>query len=633
MSICGRATCSSDDPRPIDRTLAALTLGSPRLRVQTLVDGARIAGCDGASVAAAPGGRGAAFDGRIDNGEDLRRALNIGAGEARSAAQLVLAAHAAWGDALCDHVIGDYALAVWNGATRRMMLAVDPGAFRPLFYWLGAGQMLFATEQRGLWADPEVPKEVDERQMAHWLAMMPRDPDRSFFVDICNVPPGHRVVWEGGKARSERWWQPETLPILKLKTDQDYEEVLRATLDQAVRCRIGADEKIGVQLSGGLDSTAVTAMAARALDEQGRGLTAFTAAPAKPVQIETRNRFSDEWTHAAALAAMYPNIEHVRIANDEMPVLEAVEGREGGQDWPILNASNTVWVDGIDRAARDRRIDVMLIGAMGNFTISHDGMAAFGQQLRQGRLLTALETGMAMRRNGGQRWLNLLNHAAAALLPNAALRRLRSFAGKRDMGLFDYSIASRAFLNETGTEDDARAVAGNLYNLAGGDSRKLRLLALARSSHRGQQYWSSRRLYGLDVRDPTGDRRLIELALMIPDEKWMRDGVPRALLRHAMAGLVPDLILNERRRGLQGADWQLGFEEALPGLKAELGRLRHSPLAARALDLDRMEKLLEDWPGAYAASSADDANTAYLLAVSRGITAGRFIRRMEGGNQ
>lgn len=118
--------------------------------------------------------------------------------------------------------------------------------------------------------------------------------------------------------------------MLKLASDCDYEEALRSSLQEAVRCRIGGDELVGANLSGGLDSSAVTATAARLLAGQGRRLTAFTAAPAHPTANE-RNRIVDEWPHAAALVAMYPNIDHVRVSNDDAPLLDALELRESGR--------------------------------------------------------------------------------------------------------------------------------------------------------------------------------------------------------------------------------------------------------------------------------------------------------------
>jgi asparagine synthase (glutamine-hydrolysing) len=154
----------------------------------------------------------------------------------------------------------------------------------------------------------------------------------------------------------------------------------------------------------------------------------------------------------------------------------------------------------------------------------------------------------------------------------------------------------------------------------------LRLAVLNRE--RGHWATSTRRLFGIDTRDPTSDRRLIELCLSIPDTQFLHKGVCRSLIRRAMAGIVPEKILCERRKGLQAADWRFGFDAAIPGFAAELDRLHNSSLARQFLDLPRMQKLLDRWPGPNDPSLASE----YLIAFSRGVAAGRFIRRIEGDN-
>src|SRR3569832_1401560 len=262
MASCGRATSSSELGAPITLTLEALRIdGGAPCDIPDIAT-TRLAACDGTSACARSGRFAAALDGRIDNSDELRRALNIGAVGARSAADQVLDAYLAWGHAFCRHVVGDFSCAIWDAESRCLTMATDPGGLRPLFYRATDDQVLFASEQRGVLADPATPMAIDEHQLAAWLALLPRDPERSFFAGVRRVPPGHLLVWRAGHIQAERWWRPEMLPLLKLKSDADYEATLRLELDRAVRCRLGGGEAIGSNLSGGLDSSAVTATAA-----------------------------------------------------------------------------------------------------------------------------------------------------------------------------------------------------------------------------------------------------------------------------------------------------------------------------------------------------------------------------------
>ncbi|WP_428030268.1 asparagine synthetase B family protein [Ancylobacter sp.] len=620
--------------RPLTAGAVAALSVRPRTARRVLHDGAFSGGvCDG-SQCARDGRTCLLFDGRLDNRDDIFRALrqqDRHAPDLHEAedASLALAAFAAWGPRSFDRLIGDYALAVWEAGERRVWLTTDPGALRTLFFWSDGGHLLFATEQRGLFACPEVPRELDRDQMAAWLCMLPREPLRTFFRNVNRVPPGQSVCWTPGDVALERWWRPEDVPALHLPRDEDYEEALREAFGEAVRARMRPGERIGSHLSGGLDSSSVTAFAARELAGQGRGLTAFTAAPRHP-QPASHNRFTDEWPHAAEVAALYPNIEHVRIHNDAEPLLDALDVRELGSDWPVLNASNTVWATAINRDARRRGLDVMMQGAVGNLTISYGGQELLAERLRNRDVPGSLRAMRDLRRGGGRSWPGIAGQVADSLLPLGVRRRLRAAMGKSEPGLFDHSAIRPEFLRGSGVEERAIAMACNLRNLGYGDSRALRLAGLDRGDHRGHAAMATRRLFGLDVRDPTGDRRLVELCLSIPDEQFARGGVPRSLIRRAMRGILPDVVLDERRKGLQSADWRVNFDAALPGLRQEVARLRNSPFASECLDLNRMEALLDTWPGV--TDSSPQSKYDYVLAFSRALTAGRFIRRIERGN-
>lgn len=621
----GMAGCIGLSDGALARSLASLRLEAKGGVRTEAFDGVQLGVCDASSMAENDIGV-ALFDGRIDNRADLDRDLGL-SGECRPA-MVVLAAYERWGEAFCERIIGDYACALWETRRRRLLLATDPGALRTLFFWASGERLLFATEQRGLWAVAEVPRELDREQMAAWLSMLPREPLRTFFRGVQRVPPGHSVIWDGGRFQVDRWWRPENLPELRLRHDQEYADALRASLEEAVRCRIGPGEVMGSELSGGLDSSAVTALAARKLATEGRTLTSFTAAPrhAAPAQ---KARFVDEWPHAALTAAQYPNIDHVRIDNDATPLLDTLALRELGNDWPVLNASSNVWGTAIDRAARDRNVRVMLNGWMGNLTVSYDGGGLIAGRVGRGDALGSLRA-IPLLRRAGWSWLAIASEMMRGMVPGRTHRALRSLLGRNEPGLLDYSAVRPDFLRGLGIEDRAMSVACNLQNVAGSDSRALRLAALDRTDHRGHWMMGTRRLFGIDVRDPTSDRRVIELSLSIPEEQFIKDGVPRSLMRRAMRGIVPDVILDERRRGLQAADWRVGFHAALPELRNEVARLRASPFASECLDLDRMDALLDAWPGPGDTSTA--ASLAYVCAFSRGLTAGRFIRRIEGGN-
>ena len=102
--------------------------------------------------------------------------------------------------------------------------------------------------------------------------------------------------------------------------------------------------------------------------------------------------------------------------------------------------------------------------------------------------------------------------------------------------------------------------------------------------------------WGIDRRDPMADKRLVEYCLSIPTDQYLSNGVPRSLAKRALADRLPQAVLNERRKGYQAADWHEGLTAARADITAELDRLAVFSPAAKLLDIERMKRLVENWP-------------------------------------
>jgi len=137
--------------------------------------------------------------------------------------------------------------------------------------------------------------------------------------------------------------------------------------------------------------------------------------------------------------------------------------------------------------------------------------------------------------------------------------------------------------------------------------------------------------WGIDQRDPTADRRLIEFCLSVPTSQYLSQGVRRALARRALADRVPKVVTEETRSGYQGADWHERLTVERDRVTSEVRRLENCPAAANALDLKRMRHLVEKWP-----SEGWDRKPvilAYRCALLRGLSTGHFLRRATGANR
>lgn len=626
MTIAGAINVVNGMP-DLPRLLRAMALGPGAPRLHHGAD-CVLGVCDDAELVAA-GPIVALFHGRLDDG--------AGFGVPRagvSAAEIIIRAYRRHGADFPNQLIGDFACAVWDGEAQRLLLARDALGALPLHFWCNGPQILFATEPRGLLAHADVARQIDPRWVARWLALLPQDDATTLHHGIARVMPGHVAVFEHGEVRQLRHWRPELLAPIRLPRDQDYADGVRALLDEAIRCRIAGARGVGSQLSAGLDSSSVTALAARQLADRGRRLTAFTAVP--PADFDgqgiPRNRIWNEGPLAGVVAAAHDNIDHVLVPN-EGELFNALDQVDGSAGLPARAPSNQVWIDAIGRAARQRGVTVLLTGAMGNMSISYDGIGFLMHLARSGRWIALARHLSALHREGQSRAM-LGNRVVAPLLPTWLRRPLRQWLGRPEPVLSQFSALNSAFSEQHGVLAEASAMSGDVSASALGQS-EVRLAVLGRID-RALPLRAVRRRFGVTTADPTADRRVVEFCLAIPPEQFLLGGEDRSLIRRAMRGILPDAVRLERKRGMQSADWPRHLTAARAEIEAEIERLHRSPLASACLDLPRLRRLLERWPkdGAPAAGWYDIGVTyEYQAALLRGLATGRFLRRFEGGNE
>lgn len=570
-------------------------------------------------------GRVLVADVRLDNREELGRALGIDAADARRLSDVAILSRclAHWDEAALDRIVGDFAFAWWDPSRRRLLLARDFLGQRPLHYHHGRGLFAFASMPKGLHALPQVPRAANAQAAADFLAHIPETGDESFFEGVAKVPPGHVVRIDPAGMTTRRTWTPDLSP-LRLPSAAAYAEGLRERLDVAVASRLrGADGRVAAHLSGGLDSASVAATAARLLDDAGH-VTAYTSVPREG--FAGGRRLVDEGPLAAGVAAFYPNMEHVRIRAGATSPLDALGRNAFLYERPYLNLCNGVWIDAINDDAKRRGLHVMLTGSAGNAGFSFDGMPRFAELLRGGRLpALAREAVLALRRGTGGGTI-----AAATIgpfLPHGIWSAINRVRGRGD-DLASYS-AIRPAAADAALAARAAARGVDFGYRPRRDAREGQMWLLGRVDF-GNYNKGQLGGWGLDVRDPTADRRLVEYCLRVPADQYLSDGVPRALARRAMTDRLPDAITRETRKGYQGADWYEGLSAARDQLRAEIAGIARDPAAARLIDVDRLARLVDDWPtGSW---TADETIESYRLATLRGVSMGHFMRTAAGTN-
>jgi asparagine synthase (glutamine-hydrolysing) len=583
---------------------------------------------DRGPVAGAAGGLLVA-DLRLDNRPELADTLRIPADRAAimSDSALLAAALDRWAEQALDRLLGDFAFIWWDASNKRLILARDPTGQRPLYYHTGRGFFACSTMAKGLHALEQIPIRPNRRRAVDFLALLPETGSETFFEGIQRVEPGHLLLVTPERVTARRYWQPPLTP-LRLSSDGEYEDAFREQLDRAVSARLrGGGQTVAAHLSGGLDSAATASTAARLLSERNGKVTAFTAAPRPGYQAApSGDCIDDETPLAAAVAALYPNIQHVQVCGSDS-LTAGLDRSYFLYERPVLNLCNNLWSDAILDEVKNRRLSVLLTGQLGNMSISYDGMAFLHDRLRHARFLELAQLALGLRRWG----VRSRTIAAAALGPAVPMRAWSWMSKLRGKGttLTDYTMISSSQIDTTGIATRARSRGLEPSYRPRADGLQSRLWAISRFDP-GNFNKGALGGWGVDVRDPTADRRLIEFCLSVPMRQYLRGGIPRSLARRALSDRLPACVTNERRKGRQAADWHETLRASQSELLGEIGRIRSVPAIDDQLDVARMQLLAENLPETDWARQSNVEQFRYALL--RGVSAGHFLRKSLGLN-
>lgn len=517
------------------------------------------------------------------------------------------------------HIQGEYAFALWDQYAGRVLLGRDPGGHYPLYYLQRGDNLYFADRIKAILDQSGLDARINEQRLARWIVLHPAVTDQTFFENIHSIRPGTMLLYEDGRVTLQDFWQPEMSRRLRLRDSREYADGLMEVLERVVSDRlIGQTGAVASQLSGGLDSSTVTLIAAGLLARQGSSLHAFTAIPSHAVDIQ--DRFTDEGSHAAAVAAMLPNIEHHTVQHGQYLYFSLIDLYGSAQEEPIFNPMNYDWAHGIHVQAAKIGAGCVLDGNSGNFTFSYAGNRVLYTLARQRRFLTLARLASAMHRCESRRWVGMAHELVRPLLPVLIRLWLDRWRGVRS-GTFDYSYVCSEFCNRF--ELGSMTLEANHIHL---NDRGLRVLYLRRPDV-GAGARAFREITGVGFSDPAGDPRVVEYCLSVPEEFYCEQGVPRSLIRNAMKGRLPEVVRTERRKGLQAADLGIHFRKEWPEALMELARMKRCDLANRALDLRRMEEEMQ-WSDA---RIQEYGYIAYWTKLMRAFSVGRFLRRFEEG--
>lgn len=571
----------------------------------------------------------------LDNRAELGSALGLTAAELAETPDSALIRHmqARWGDAGVARCLGAFAFALWDAGSHRLVLGRDCLGNQPLFFHRGPNFVAFATTLGALLALPGVPREIDELALANFIAVNLQERRRTFYRNIERVPSRSMVTIDRDSVSHREYWAPDLAAAPPYAREEDYVERARELLDIAVATAMRDTPDVAISTSGGLDSSAIAATAARL--GLAESITCFSIVPPPSLQIDVGPfRYFDERKKLEALAGMYPGL-NVQFIAPERRHPSADDDTRGfvEKNLPALGPAmfdvRHHFLDALMVTGRR----CLLVGNYGNLGLSWDGKFSLISLLRAGRWCDFVRQTRAVSRESNRSSARVL--AADALLPTIPIglrRQIYRLRGRDPDSVAHYSALNPAFIAETGLARQWRAEGFDPWFGRHGWNpahwRAERLFDFNQSARDKRELGGG--ATGVEARDPHADRRLLEFTLQVPEWLFRRDGIPRSFARRVLADRLPREIVDEHRRGASAPDWFSGLDTRRQDIASDIERLEASPLARRLIDLPRLKGLLAQWPS----DAQDGENRAgeYRQVLARGVHVGRFIRWVEGGN-
>ena len=243
---------------------------------------------------------------------------------------------------------------------------------------------------RALFALPGVPRRLCLESVADHLILVPFEPGASLFRDISVLEPGHALTAGPRGCRVRAFWRPEPRRVLRLRRDEEYVEAFTERFDRVVADHLRSLSPVGVLLSGGLDSTSVTATAAPLLARRGERLAAFTGAPRDGfLEPGAPHWLVDEAPLASTVAARYENVDLSVIRAEGRFFLDGLDRFFDAAEMPYEGTASRVWHEGIMAEAQRQGVRVLLTGKCGNWTVSWHGGGLIRSLVGTGRWAAA----------------------------------------------------------------------------------------------------------------------------------------------------------------------------------------------------------------------------------------------------
>lgn len=435
--------------------------------------------------------------------------------------ELILHAYAAWGENCVTHLIGDFSFAIWDEPAKRLFCARDPFGVKPFYYSTTGTHFIFGNTLNCLRLHPSVSEDLNEQAVGDFLLFgFNHEQSTTTFADIHRLPGGHRMSVSATGSKIDRYWRAPTDGYVRYRRSDEYVAHFQELFRLAVSDRLRTN-RVGVMMSGGLDSTSIAAVAKSVLSNEGRPFT-LSAATAVYDQLipDDERRFAQSAADSLGIPVDFTVADRCALYEGwDVPAHQSPE--------PVNEPQSKIFKDQLERLASE--CQVVLTGWDGDAILNESPSVHFSNLFERGRLDQWLLDFVRCYRALGRR---------PPLGVRTAWNKLVGKSPSRPFTLpkwINQAFSVRVGLPERLDEINNRPTSTHPYRPGAHYALQLPDWADIFES------WDAGATgFALEARHPLVDLRLVNFLLAIPPVPFC---INKHLLRRAMRGSLPDEVV------------------------------------------------------------------------------------------
>lgn len=500
-------------------------------------------------------------DARLTNRQELFEKLNVPPSlqACSTDARLIAAAYEKWGENCPEHLLGNFAFAIWDEKSRQLFCCRDHIGVRPLYYYLDDKRFIFASAPKAILAAGGVEKNLNYQQLSALIVREARHlfGEQSWYEKIFSLPSGASLTVSAEGVRKRQYWEPDLERTLSYKTAEETFEALRALLFEVVESNVESAFPIVAQLSGGLDSSAMVAIAAQVLAKQNKQLEALAVVlpKEKDLLLQDERYFIDQ-------LKSFSNVNINYITAEGKGPFDNLQELISDYNLPSITSRHYLYT-AFAKTADSLGARTILDGTGGEFGLTSYGDGYYAELFAKFRWRTLWReislrkklVGESLRHNFR---VNVLNPFVPA------------FIRERRKGLLIVETHPlRASLADSLAKEIRPQLAAleNLANLVLPNQRS--------NQYRHQKIFQKQTkgrlaLFGVgnaEMYYPWRDKRILEFCLAAPPALKVRDGYKRFLVRASLDKILPPEIQWRNTKQVFSPDYMRRY-------KAQLGRVQ-----------------------------------------------------------